>query len=179
MHALFDSSRLQSFDFPANTTEMMADSNMIVFVSIILCITTLVISDEDELMKELVIDANKVAQLTTGNQVLKALNGSLFDSNQGKELNVTYGNETAIGYEKVNYTSSTLNDGAKSKFIDGDDCWAMASLALTVLACSFLIVLIFVYLFFACSRRFSKNKHSVVIENVPFPTLKPLPRKVR
>lgn len=132
-----------------------------------LFITTMAISDEDELMKELVMDANKVAQLTTGNQVLKALNGSLFNEEEGKVKNVTTGNETAIGYEKVNYNSSTVNGGGKSNYIDGDECWAMASLALTILACSFLIVLIFVYLFFACSRKFSKNKHSVVIENVP------------
>ena len=137
----------------------------------------------EEFAKELGVDMTRVAELTAGTQMLKALNATLFEGDGNEEeRNLTSvsnpsSNGSLIGHENVTYTSSIRDDGdERSK---PDDCWAMVSLALTVLASVTLLVLIFVYLSFTFSQRLSKNKHSVVIENVPTPALKPLPRKVR
>lgn len=149
-------------------------------VHITLCISLI---ENDDGIGESQLRVNGVAQLSTGTQVLKALNASLFDGDaEDSTMNqTTTGNQTVTGYESVNYNSSIGNTTQKqrSNYIDGDECWAVSSLALTILASCLLVVLIFIHLFFACSQRFSKNKHSVVIENVPASAFKTVPRTTK
>lgn len=162
---------------------MMTSSKAIVAVLLVTLINSCLSMSEEGFAKELEVDMTRVAELTAGTEMLKALNATLFEGDENEEERSLpsvsnqspYG--SLIGHENVNYTSSIRNDGdERSK---PDDCWTMVSLALTVLASVTLMVLIFVYLFFTCSQQFSKNKHSVVIQNVPTPALQSLPRKVR